>query len=165
MSIYGMVTAQILFDDNDRLWHLVSEEALVKSRRLFPEPGDSYSLVPIPVIRSTDVSPLLTPIIQAETPQAALREQEIVRQDQRLELFLKTELTKTEQILIKLMAQGLSNKEIVTRQQVKPNTVEKQLNKIYSKWRAFRGLNDEAQPRGQIVAELSGYLLRRGGQL
>lgn len=165
MSIYGMVTAQILFDEADRLWHLVSGEALVKSRRLFPEPGDAFSLVPIPVIRPTDLPPGQSRVIQAATPHDAIREQEQLRQDQRLELFLSSQLTRSERAVIEGLARGLSNREIASRRNVKLNTVEKQINRIYSKWRTFKGLADNSQPRSQIIAELSTYLARQSDRL
>ncbi len=161
MSIYGMVTAQILFDEDDRLWHLVSNEALVRSRRLFPESGDEYSLVPIPVIRWSDRPPLEAGLARAETPQQALREQETLRQDMRHELFLRGELTKDEQDIVRLLASGLSNAEIASRRSVKKNTVEKQITQIYRKWITFWGLAEEVQPRRQIVAELSAYFERK----
>ncbi len=161
MSIYGMVTAQILFDDGDRLWHLVSGDNLVKSRRLFPEGADEYSLVPIPVIRWTDRSPLETGVAHANSPQEALQEQELQRRDLRLQLFLRGELTPDERAIAHLLAAGLSNSDIALHRQVKKNTVEKQISQIYDKWRAYWDLPPTSQPRRQIVAELSAYLARQ----
>lgn len=161
MSIYGMVTAQILFDDEDRLWHLVSDEKLVKSRRLFPEPGDTYSLVPIPVIRWSDRPPLDTSVGRARTPQEALREQETERRDLRYELFLKGHLTLDERAIVTLLAQGLSNAEIATQRKVRKNTIEKQVSTIYSKWQTFWERETGQPPRRQLVAELSAYFERQ----
>jgi CRISPR-associated Csx14 family protein len=163
MSIYGMVTAQILFDDDDHLWHLVSNEALVKSRRLFPEPGDEYSLVPVPVIRWTDRSPLEMGLAQAETPEEALREQETLRRDMRCELFLKGELTSSEREVALLLAQGLSNQAIAVHRGTKMNTVTKQVSAIYDKWRVYFGVAEGAPVRDAVVAELAGYFARKGG--
>jgi CRISPR-associated Csx14 family protein len=163
MSIYGMVTAQILFDDDDHLWHLVSNEALVKSRRLFPEPGDEYSLVPVPVIRWTDRSPLEMGLAQAETPEEALREQETLRRDMRCELFLKGELTPSEREVALLLARGLSNRAIAVHRGTKMNTVTKQVSAIYDKWRVHFGVAEGAPVRDAVVAELAGYFARKGG--
>jgi len=164
MSIYGMVTAQILFDEGDRLWHLVSDEGLVTSRRLLPEPGDQYSLVPVPVIRWTDRSPLETDLARAETPQEALREQETLRRDMRYELFLKGELTGAEHEVARLLAQGLSNEAIAAQRGVAMNTVTKQVSDIYGKWRAFFGLEEGVPVRDAVVAELAGHFVRKGGR-
>ncbi len=161
MSIYGMVTAQILFDEDDRLWHLVSDEELVASRRLFPEPGDEYSLVPIPVIHWTDRSPLEVGVVQAATPEEALREQETLRRDMRYELFLRGELTPAEREVARLLAQGLSNEEIARRRGTRLNTVTKQVSAVYRKWRAFFELPREAPVRDAVVAGLAGYFARR----
>jgi len=163
MSIYGMVTAQILFDEDDRLWHLISDEALVESRRLFPEPGGVYSLVPVPVIHWTDRSPLETGLARAETPQEALREQETLRRDMQYELFLKGELTDAERKVARLLAQGLSNETIAARRGREMSTVTKQLSAIYGKWRAFFRLPEGAPVRDAVVAALAGYFARKRG--
>jgi CRISPR-associated Csx14 family protein len=161
MSIYGMVTAQILFDADDHLWHLVSDDALVESRRLFPEPGDRYSLVPVPVIRWTDRSPLEAGLAQAETPQEALREQETLRRDMQVELFLKGDLTPAEREVAHLLAQGLSNEAIAAHRGTEMNTVTKQVSAVYGKWRTFFGLEGDAPVRDAVVAEMARYWARR----
>jgi hypothetical protein len=161
MSIYGMVTAQMLFDEADRLWHLVSNEALVKSRRLFPEAGDEYRLVPVPVIRATDRPDLLR---QFQDAQEAVQEQEALRREMEIELFL-AKLTKTQRKVAELLGQGLSNEEIGRRLNQKPNTLSKHLTVIYSEWRTHFGLSLEANVRGLIVAELTGYFMRKEGRL
>lgn len=162
MSIYGMVTAQILFDERDRLWYLVSDEGLVKSRRLFPEPGDQYSLVRVPLVRWTDRSSLETGLARVETPQEALREQETLRRDMRYELFLKGELTPSEREVARLLAQGLSNEALAARRGARMNTVTKQVSAVYGKWRVFFGLAERAAVRDAVVAELAGYFARKG---
>jgi CRISPR-associated Csx14 family protein len=163
MSIYGMVTAQILFDADDHLWHLVSDEGLVASRRLFPRSGDEYTLMPVPVIRWTDRPSLKAELAQAETAQEALREQETLRQDMQVELFLKGELTPAEREVARLLAQGLSNEAIAAQRRVTMNTVTKQVSAVYGKWRAFFGLDVGAPVRDAVVAELAGYFARKQG--
>ncbi|GAP05372.1 CRISPR-associated protein NE0113 [Anaerolinea thermolimosa] len=51
MAVFGMVTAQLLFEEGDHLWHLFSEGDFLRSRRLHPQPGDEVHLMEIPVIR------------------------------------------------------------------------------------------------------------------
>lgn len=157
MSIYGMVTAQMLFDEHDRLWHLVSNEALVKSRRLFPEAGDEYRLVPVPVIRATDRPDLLR---QYQNAQEAVREQARLRREMELELFL-ARLTKTERRVAHLLGQGLSNEEIGRHLNQKPNTLSKHLTVIYAEWRAQFNFPLEANVRGLLVAELASFFYGR----
>lgn len=159
MSIYGMVTAQMLFDERDRLWHLVSNEPLVKSRRLFPEDGDEYQLVPVPVIRASDRPDLLR---HAENAYEAVKEQQTLRRDMEIELFL-AKLTKTQRKVAELLGKGLANEELGHRLNQKPNTLSKHLTVIYGEWRNQFNVTTE-NVRGLIVAELTGYFLRKEGR-
>ncbi|HID10964.1 MAG TPA: hypothetical protein EYP17_06650, partial [Candidatus Latescibacteria bacterium] len=51
MAVYGMAVAQLLFDEEDRVWHVVSEEVLHSRERLHAEPDERVVLVPIPVLK------------------------------------------------------------------------------------------------------------------
>lgn len=159
MSIYGMVTAQMLFDEQDRLWHLVSNPQLVKSRRLFPEDGDEYRLVPVPVIRASDRPDLLR---QFQNAQEAVREQEALRQELKYTLFME-KLTEAERKVARLLAQGLSNEAIASELTNAPSTISKHLSNIYGKWQEVFGPVSRKAIRGAIVAGLNEYFLRKGG--
>jgi CRISPR-associated protein Csx14 len=59
MAVYGMVVAQLLFDEDDCLWHLLSENWRPGDERIMHvQPGDRISLVPVPVLRWSTVSPV-----------------------------------------------------------------------------------------------------------
>ncbi|MCD6507287.1 hypothetical protein J7M22_11790 [Candidatus Poribacteria bacterium] len=45
--------AQLLFNENDRLWHLISEGKLIAERRMHPEPDDEVRLIRVPVLRQS----------------------------------------------------------------------------------------------------------------
>lgn len=69
MAVYGMVTAQLLFDEDDRLWHLLSEGWRPGSERVMHlSPGDRTWLVPVPVLYWSAVSPALTELALRENP-------------------------------------------------------------------------------------------------
>jgi len=161
MSIYGMVTAQMLFGDEDRLWHLVSNPQLVQSRRLFPQAGDEYQLVPVPVIRASDRPDLLR---QFQNAQEAVREQEALRQELKYALFLE-KLTNTERQVARLLAQGLSNDAIAEKLTNAPSTISSHLSSIYGKWQDVFGPVSRKAIRGAIVAGLNEYFLRKGGSM
>jgi CRISPR-associated Csx14 family protein len=161
MSIYGMVTAQILFDAEDRLWHLVSNPQLVQSRRLFPEAGDAYQLVPVSVIRASDRPELLR---QFQNAQEAVREQEVLRQGLKYALFL-AKLTEAERQVARLLAQGLSNEAIAAELTNAPSTISKHLSSIYGKWQEVFDLVSRKAVRGAIVVGLKEYFLRQGGPM
>ena len=73
MSVYGMAVAQLLFDDDDRVWHLVSEDILQREDRLHARPGERVVLVPVPVLRWSMVSPVMTELVLREDPWEALK--------------------------------------------------------------------------------------------
>jgi len=140
MSIYGMVAAQILFDEHDKLWHMVSNDALVKSRRLFPEADEEYDLVPIPVIRWQD-----------------LRQQ---NKDSHLRVFWESYLTEDEREVARLMATGLENPLIAKELNYQLNTIEKRVGLIQAKWVNFWELDEKTKPRRDLVARLAAYFER-----
>jgi CRISPR-associated Csx14 family protein len=161
MSIYGMVTAQILFDEADRLWHLVSNDSLVKSRRLWPEEDDEYQLVPVPVIRASDRPDLLR---QFQNAEEAVQEQEALRQELKYALFLE-KLTEAERRVARLLAQGLSNEAIALELTNAPSTISKHLSTIYGKWQDVFGPISRKDIRGAIMVGLQAYFLRKGGEI
>ncbi|MEO8083276.1 MAG: CRISPR-associated ring nuclease, partial [Ardenticatenales bacterium] len=50
ISAYGMAVAQLLFDHQDRLWHVASSERFQASGALHPTTAADASLVPVPVL-------------------------------------------------------------------------------------------------------------------
>ncbi|MFZ1265406.1 MAG: CRISPR-associated ring nuclease, partial [Anaerolineae bacterium] len=60
MTIYAMTAAQLLFDENDRLWHLHTAAAVIERGHPWPQAGDETTLVEVPVLRWSAVAPVLT---------------------------------------------------------------------------------------------------------
>lgn len=49
MSAIGMVVAQLLFYEDDHVWHLSSEETLLQSKAMHADDISKVTLIPIPV--------------------------------------------------------------------------------------------------------------------
>ncbi len=74
MAAYGMAVAQLLFDEDDRVWHLLSEGWRPGGERVMHvRPGDRVWLVSVPVLRWSSVSPVLTEIALREDPWEAIQ--------------------------------------------------------------------------------------------
>ena len=161
MTIYGMLAAQLLFDDHDHLWHLYSGGEFLASKRLHPQPGDQVHLIPIPVVQWSNISPMLLDLANIEDPYEALKHQENLRLNERLEdmrAFVRGSLTPAEaRVVALLVTEGLSDQEIATRLSLSTRTVEQHLRSAYSKAAAHWGLSDVN--RTQLVRLLSLYYI------
>lgn len=145
MSVYAMVTAQLLFDEDDRLWHLVSAGLLLAEKRMRLQPGDDVALIELPVIRLRDVAPAAAiemanaddPFAAVERIESRLRELKVHRA---LE-FVQRGLTPAEQAVSRLaLREGLSDKQIAVRQKLSTRTVNGHLTSIYRKAEEAFGL-------------------------
>ncbi|HIE03952.1 MAG TPA: hypothetical protein EYP61_04250, partial [Candidatus Latescibacteria bacterium] len=119
MAVYGMAVAQLLFDEEDRVWHVVSEEVLHSRERLHAEPDERVVLVPIPVLKWSTISPVMTELVVFEDPWRAMSKQREMRElRDRISLlhFVEHELSPMEREILKLLVgEGLSNKELACR--------------------------------------------------
>ena len=104
MAMYAMLVAQLLFDDHDRLWMLISTEALRQSGLLHGRYGESW-LLPVPV----------------HTGLAAQHR------------FVTSLPTAEREVLELLAREGLSFSEIGERRVTTERTVEAQLQSIRQK--------------------------------
>ena len=144
IAVYGMAAAQLLFDSDDRVWHIFSVPTLIESRALHPEPGEA-ALIQVPVLRWSEVSPALTDLILSDDPFEALRRQEELRQTDALRAsreFVERALSPAEQEVVQaVVCDGLTDAEIAERTYRSSRTVGHQLSSAYAKARAFFGLN------------------------
>jgi CRISPR-associated Csx14 family protein len=166
MAIFGMVTAQLLFDENDRLWHLYSSQDFIDSKQLHPGAGDEVNLVAIPVIHWSAVSPIFMDLSEIEDPLAALERQKSRHLAERLEqgrAFLRGSLTPAEGRVAALLVQhGLSDQQIAQELTLSPRTVEQHLRSIYIK--AANHWDLAHINRAQLIALLNMVFLVEGGQ-
>ena len=146
MAVFGMAAAQMLFDENDHLWHLYSAGEFLQSRRLHPAAGDKVQLIPIPVILWSSVSPVFTHLRQVDDPFKALeriRALQLTERTRLAEQFVTQKLTKQEEKAAALLVQkGMTYDEIAHALHKSERTVEQQLRSAYQKAADFWELDD-----------------------
>lgn len=137
LTVFGMATAQLLFDEVDHLWHLSSHPALEASGRLHAEPGEWARLIPIPVVLWGRLSPVFEQLSTVADPFEAterLRQYRLRERWDAARTFVLGSLSGAEQRVAELLArEGLTDGEIAARLSLSPRTVERHLGEIYLK--------------------------------
>ncbi len=166
MSIYGMVAAQMLFDEDDCLWHLYSAGDFLTSKRLHPQPGDAVQLAAIPVVRWGELSPAWLSLRGIDDPWAALdaiRRLQLERRREDMHNFVMGTLTFAERQVVEiLVTTGKSDREIAALLHLSPRTVEQHLRSAYTK--AAQHWQMESVNRTQLMALLQGYYVTKIGE-
>ncbi|MGQ9681035.1 MAG: CRISPR-associated ring nuclease [Anaerolineae bacterium] len=167
MGIAGMVSAQLLFDGEDRAWHLISEGwAPGGARRLHLPPDEPVWLVPVPVLRWTSSSAMLAALANLEEPADAIAlQQRFVQQEQRdrERAFFRTRLTPAERTVVALACRGLDNAAIAAQLHKSPRTVANQLTAIYAKLHEWLGFPPDLPDRSVLIAALAPCLAQEEG--
>ncbi len=160
LALYGMAAAQLLFDEEDRLWHLYSGPDFLHSRRMIPRAEDDVHLIPIPLIPWHCMLPAATLFEPMTDPWLAVdqaRQMGLRTRMHQARHFVEENLTPAERrVVILLVREGLSDREIAQRLHLSPRTVERHLGSVYQKAAAFWGL--KRVNRSQLVALLHLYL-------
>ncbi len=161
LALYAMVAAQLLFDENDRLWYLFSSGDFLSSKRLHPTPEDEASLVPIPVILWSRISPLVSDLREIDDPFEAIKQVETLRLMEKREIarsFIYGSLTPAERRVVEILVRdGLSDSEIGERLVLSPRTVEQHLRSAYVK--AADHWEMENVNRAQLVTLLQYFFI------
>ena len=156
MAVFGMLAAQLLFDDDDRLWHLYSGGDFLKSKRLYPQAGDDVHLIPIPVLQWSTVSPILRNFSETEDPFEALEQYRRLHLEEKLtqaRAFMLGSLSAAERSVVTLLVkEGLGDKEIAKRLFLSRRTVGAHLCSAFAKAADHWGL--ESVTRTQLVSLL-----------
>lgn len=159
LAMYAMVTAQLLFDEQDRLWYLFSSPAFLASRELHPHEPSDAALVPIPVILWSRISPVSGRLGQVDDPFTAVQMVEELRLAEKMEAcrsFVLGVLTPAEERVVRLLVtQGLGDQEIGEELHLSPRTVEQHLRAAYG--HAADHWEIDAVNRTQLVSLLSLY--------
>lgn len=137
MAVFGMVAAQLLFDEDDRLWHLISEGEFLASKRLHPQDGDVVRLLEVPVLLRGYISPALTVLRDVKDAGEAIEQIRRLGLEEKLEQirsFLLGSLTPGEMRVVELLArEGLNDRELARRLNLSARTVEQHLRSAYAK--------------------------------
>ena len=143
LAVYAMAAAQLLFDAGDQVWHIVSTPELIARASLHPAPGES-SLLPVPVLRWSEISPVLTDLALSDDPFEALARQEQLRRadaQRTARHFVQQVLSPAEREVVALMVRyGLTNAQIAAQTYRSAKTIGHQLSAAYTKARATFGL-------------------------
>lgn len=166
MGVMAMVVAQLLFEANDRVWHLMSEGwAPGSEKRMHARAQDQIWLVPVPVLRWTDSAGLLAVFGELDEPSDALRRrEELARADdlRRAREFVEHVLTRAERAVVELTCRGLDNAAIARRLHKSEATVANQLTSAYGKLNEFLGFPERASDRAVLIATVGLYFALRG---
>ena len=153
MAVFGMLAAQLLFDDDDRLWHLYSGGDFLHNKRLYPQAGDDVHLIPIPVLQWSTVSPILRNFSETEDPFEALEQYRRLHLEEKLtqaRAFMLGSLSAAERSVVTLLVkEGLGDKEIAKRLFLSRRTVGAHLCSAFAKAADHWGL--ESVTRTQLV--------------
>lgn len=159
LTVAGMAIAQMLFDDEDRLWHLASHPALEASGALHAGPGEWARLIPIPIIPWGRLSPVFDALRDVTDPFEAARRLEHLRLREQWDaarIFLLTKVSAAERDVLDLLGRdGLTQAEIAERLSLSPRTVETHLRNVYRKAAEHWDLPDVNQ--AQLVRLLAPF--------
>lgn len=159
MAVFGMVVAQLLFDGEDRLWHLLSEGRLLAEKLTHPTPDEEAVLIPVPVMRWSAISPVFTELARRSDPWEAVSDQRALKaweEVSRRREFLACRLTPAErEVVLLLVKEGLDNEEIARRLGKSAKTVANQLTVVYDKFHEYLGFREDVKvDRAILIAEL-----------
>ena len=168
MSVYGMATAQLLFDSADRLWHLLSSPAFEASGAMHPNHPDDAHLVRIPVLPISTIFPGMVGLLTSPDPLAILDNKlslmDLEARRQR-EAFLHG-LPASERRLVDALMAPLAqhgrppdDRTLARRLIIAPHTVTKRFSDIYAKLRAHIAVleNEEKIDRSTLIYYLAPF--------
>lgn len=145
MSIYGMAAAQILFDSQDCLWHLVSTPEFEALSLMHPQSSADAQLVRIPVLPISTVFPGMVTLLTSRDPLSVLeRKQDFVAMEEQrqrqefLDSLTTSEKTLVDALMVAIVRQNrsLSNSELARRLLLRPTIVRDRLSDVYGKLHA-----------------------------
>lgn len=133
MIVYTMISAQLLFDEADQLWHLFSTVET-------PDPhvtaanSEKSHLIEIPILHLAGLMPMVRELIlNSEDPTLAARlyrKHENVEQVVRIERFYRAECDELDRQILHLAYQGLTNREIGQKIALSEAAVNNRISKM-----------------------------------
>lgn len=159
MSLCCTTVAQLLFDQDDRLWYLQSSPELVATKALWAADLSQVVLLPIPLLRWSPAPPILTDLALADEPVAALtwQHEQLAVAKRR---FLAEALTAAErEVAETAICTGGTDNELAAMLHKSPRTVSHQLAVVYDKLRVFLGVRDDVRvDRHTLITEFAGII-------
>ncbi|MGQ9463874.1 MAG: CRISPR-associated ring nuclease [Candidatus Fervidibacter sp.] len=80
MTAMGMVVAQLLLDENDHVWHLLSEGFVLQSKTMHSPNPKKVVLIPVPVLRWSLLPSTLNELLIWDDPCQAIERQKRIQQ-------------------------------------------------------------------------------------
>lgn len=138
LTVFGMAVAQLLFDADDRLWHLASHPALETRGALHAGPEEWTRLIPIPVVTWGQASPAFLTLREVDDPAEAVRLLSSARlreEWERVQTFVMGTLTPSERrVVAALVGEGVTHQhELAEHLHLSRRTVESHLRNAYRK--------------------------------
>lgn len=173
MSAFGMGAAQLLFDQQDGLYHLMSTANFERTRAMHEEKRfDLAELIKIPVIFLGSIAPQLTRLLSGGDPFDAVATQEsyLLFADPNLKDAFVSGLTEIQQQVLRLITLGLSNDEIAKLIGCGQSTVANNLPLIFEAYCAHIdklpeevGSTTSHNKRTYLISEFAAYFRQKGG--
>lgn len=161
MTAMGMVVAQLLLEENDYVWHLLSEGPLLQRRSMHAQNPKDVVLVPVPVLRWSLLPSTIQDLLVWDDPYRAIERQREIYQQQRWQVInaFWQKLTPAEKEVVKaLVEHGEKTAALAKRLNRSARTVGNQLQSVYNKFREHFNLPPETKVRDRIIADLSPVL-------
>jgi CRISPR-associated protein Csx14 len=160
MAVYGMVAAQLLFDEQDHVWHMISKMAWQGGKkRLHPTLEGTFQVIAVPVIRWADAATVRLLLDGPDDPWEAIhRQQEFASSEKqrRRREFWQHYLTPAQRQVVELLVrEGLDNVSIARRLGKSERTIANQLSQVYRSYQEWRGV---PATRATLIAELATLL-------
>ena len=161
MTAMGMVVAQLLLDEHDHVWHLLSEGPLLQSKAMHAQKSDKVELVPVPVLRWSLLPSTVQEILLWDDPYRAIERQRQLQQRHRWQLLNSfwQKLTPAEREVVRALVQHGGKAEVLAKRLNRsPKTVRNQLQSVYEKYRDHFDLPADTKVRELLIADLAPVL-------
>lgn len=165
MTAMGMVVAQLLLDERDRVWHLLSEGALLQTKAMHADDPNEVVLVPVPVLRWSLLPSTVQELLVWDDPYRAIQRQRELQQHQRWQILntFWAQLTTSEREVVEaLVRYGGTIAELSKHLNRAPKTVANQLQSIYAKYRDSFGLLATVKVRDRLIADFAPVIAAMG---
>lgn len=171
MAVYGMAVAQLLFDAEDRLWHVTSSDSYKAEGALHPRRPADAALVAVPVLALGLVHlGAVADLLHTGDPVAAIERERAAggeRRAARSFAFLDEALSPEERRLVKALLHQVvgertssGSRELAELLCLSERTVRNRMSEIYDKLREHFQLHDQPVDREVLIGLYAPYYER-----